>query len=357
MGFGLCISLLLATVVRALVVQDRHARNATTQLMRQHASLNASSWSKGWTFQSFYESYAVGRGVWKWSNSLDSYQRHFAPMAGRQLALAEVGVQSGGSLLMWQAVLGPGCHVYGIDINPECRKFVDATTTMTIGDQGSATMWNNFLASVPGIDILVDDGSHLAPHMKLTVDLVFPHIKPGGYIAVEDIHGAHYFQTFFQPLAQSISQWHIQGKVASLHLYPFELMLHKTGGANGAEFLPAAPTAVVDNFPAMWPLLAQHPGGTIAVTNPGWGSILGQPSAITEIFRQFMPLHDFSFVSTPPGCEHTSDAMCTTSVVNSQAQAQIIGVHIFDHRFVVELAPSPPVIAAVRKGTEWIKYG
>jgi len=308
------------------------------------------------TFQSYYSSHTTGRGIWKWSNSLDSYQRHFAEFAGKPLAVAEVGVQSGGSVLMWKAVLGSGCHVYGIDINPECQKFADGTTTITIGDQGDPAMWDSFFTAVPTLDILVDDGSHEAHHMSFTTHRAFPHIKPGGYIAIEDIHGRNYLQTFFAPVAQSVSQWHAQGLVASLHLYPFELVIHKAGGSTGAEFLPATSTATVDSFPALWPLLTAHPGGFITVQNPAWGSILGQPHALGAVFEQFNALHDFSMVSHPPGCDKTAASVCTTGIVNSQSQAQILGVHIFDKHLVVEVAPSPPVIAAVRRGTEWINY-
>merc|ERR1719247_3827036 len=99
------------------------------------------------TFPGFYNSHTTGRGIWKWSNSLDAYQRHFAPMAGQaELALGEVGVQSGGSILMWKAVLGAQLKFYGFDINKNCMQFADATTVITIGDQGDVKMWNSFFS-------------------------------------------------------------------------------------------------------------------------------------------------------------------------------------------------------------------
>merc|ERR1719456_1144920 len=61
------------------------------------------------TFPGYYYSHQTGRGIWKWSNSLDAYQKHFAPLTGQPLALAEIGVQSGGSIEMWHAVLGAQC--------------------------------------------------------------------------------------------------------------------------------------------------------------------------------------------------------------------------------------------------------
>lgn len=243
-----------------------------------------------------------------------------------------------------------------IDINPACTKFADATTSITIGNQGDPAMWDSFFTSVPALDLFVDDGSHQAEHMSLTVHKVFPHMNPGGWVAIEDIHGRHYVESFFWPVAQSVGQWHAQGLVASLHLYAFELILHKTGGTTGNEFLPTTPSATVDSFPALWPMLTAHPGGTIWVQNPTWGSFLAE-TALRTIFQEFAPLHDYSMISNPPGCHSTAASICTAGITNSQSQAQILGVHIFDTMFVVEVAPTPPVIAAVRRGTEWIVYG
>merc|ERR1719281_510784 len=82
-------------------------------------------------------------------------------MVGQPLAVAEVGVQSGGSILMWQAVLGAQIKFYGLDINPGCNKFKDAATSITIGDQADPKMWNSFFSTVTNtLDILVDDAGH-----------------------------------------------------------------------------------------------------------------------------------------------------------------------------------------------------
>lgn len=49
-------------------------------------------------------------------------QHHLAGFAGKEISLAEVGVQSGGSLLMWKSVLGAEIKLLGLDINPKCEK-------------------------------------------------------------------------------------------------------------------------------------------------------------------------------------------------------------------------------------------
>merc|ERR1719197_1567338 len=105
-------------------------------------------------------------------------------------------------------VLGSGCYVHGIDINKACTKFANGRTTITIGDQADPAMWHKLFE-------------------------VFPKLQPGGVIAIEDIHGQHYIQTFFTPSAHYLAHMASQGAVESVHVYPFLLVVHKTGQAPG----------------------------------------------------------------------------------------------------------------------------
>ena len=61
-----------------------------------------------------------GRKIIKLSNYLDIYEKHFAKFIDRKPCILEIGVCHGGSLQMWKAYFGAGCHVNGIDINPSC---------------------------------------------------------------------------------------------------------------------------------------------------------------------------------------------------------------------------------------------
>jgi len=340
-------SLLLSTLAVARTVSLRHQNDAKNT----SANLQPAP-----TFQEFYNSHTTGRGIWKWSNSLDAYQRHFAPKAGQAgLAMGEVGVQSGGSILMWKSVLGAGLKFYGFDINPKCKQFADATTTITIGDQGDTNMWSSFFANTcKALDILVDDGSHQPHHMGITLHSVFPHLNDGGVIAIEDIHGRHYVQSFFTPAAQSISHWHSQSLVTSVHVYPFMLVVQKAGGTQHPLALQQ-PAVTIDSFTALYPLLSTMPGKVVAIQNAAWGDLLSQ-EALTNIFTELAPLHDASTVANPPGCLTTADPICTNTVTNSNYQQHVIGVHISPTMVLVEIASAPPVIHATRKGDVWIPY-
>lgn len=343
-----------------LVVPGEAVRNRRIRGIAANSTAittNSTVHAGGVTFQQWYNSHNQGRGIWKWANALDAYQRHFAALIGQPLAVAEVGVQSGGSILMWQAVLGAQIKFYGLDINPGCNKFKDAATSITIGDQADPKMWNSFFSTVTNtLDILVDDGGHTPEQMQVTLQMAFPHLNPGGFIAIEDIHGRHYTQSFFHPAAQAISGWHLAGQVASVHVYPFLLVVRKAGGAKPALEPPLTVSKTVADFPSFYAILDTMPGQYVAIENAAWGSFLSA-TVLSNIFTELAPLHDYALTDDPPGCATSSAAVCTNHITNSNYQAKVVGVHIEAQRLVMEIAAKPVVIQAVRKGTEWLPYG
>lgn len=336
-------------------------RNSTAALVHHNVTIGHNATighhQQPMLFTDWYYGHTSGRGIWKWDNALRAYQNHFPQLAAAKqpVKLAEIGVQSGGSLLMWKAVLGEATLLYGLDINENCKKFADAQTVITIGDQADPNMWANFFATVtPDLDILIDDGGHTAEQMRNTLYYTFANINPGGYVAIEDIHGRDYLQTFFAPSAQFIGNWHSQGLIESVHIYPFLMIVKKAGGPPATPPPPAATT--VSDFPSLWAAMAGNAGKTISVQNPAWGSFLAEP-ALVGIFTQFNPLHDYSYYDVPPGCARTPAAVCANYINNGNAQASIIGVDIYPTQFIVHVAAQVPVIQAVRMGTEWQGYG
>lgn len=319
------------------------------------AAVNISVAANPVTFREYYYSHSTGRGLWKWSQALDAYQRHLGQLAGRELALAEVGIQSGGSLLMWKAVLGDKCRIHGVDIDPACAKFADSTTTVTIGDQGNLEMWAKFFTStVSQLDAFIDDGSHQPHHMGTSLQVSFPYLKPGGMVSIEDTNTQTSVQSFYCAHAsKSISAFAAQGQVASVHVYPLMLIVHKVGG----EVVPSipVPAVTVDNLPALWAALPQHPGGAVAFENPTWGNFLAE-TVTCNIFTTFVDLQSWAAHSDPVNCHGSHDGRCRMFLTNSAVQNSIKGVHIYPTRFIVEVEDKPPVLEAVRMGTEWLPW-
>lgn len=333
--------------------------SASAVLLRRDAALknNFTRSAKKQTFVDWYNAYATGRGIWKWHQALEAYQRHFGRFAGGPVALLEIGVQSGGSIDMYKAVLGAQCHYYGMDINKNCKKFADPQTTISILDQGNAAHWSQFFTTVVSqVDIIIDDGGHQAFQMLTTLKEGFPHIKPGGVHLIEDIHGQNenYVPGLFEPAADFL-----QGQgvlVSSVHIYPFMLVVQKAGGS----YVPPAlstPAVTVDTFEKVLAALPHHPGKTIMLKTSVWKSLLSA-AGLKGFFNTFYALHQGTSSSSPNGCFSDGEKFpeCTMHVANTQLQSQVTAVDIFPEFALIHVAPAAPTIYAARKGTEWIPY-
>ncbi len=190
--------------------------------------------------QAYFDSIVVGPGVHKWTHYLNIYHHHFRRFIGREVNLVEIGVQSGGSMGMWSQYFGPGCHIFGVDIDPNCKSFENERTKIYIGDQEDRLFWRQFKSEVPAIDIVIDDGGHEPDQQMVTLEELLPHIRPGGIYICEDIHGIHNrFSAYVHGIADHLNaaDWlpaydrpeeqlavratPFQSAIKSLHIYPF----------------------------------------------------------------------------------------------------------------------------------------
>ena len=133
-----------------------------------------------------------GRTVDKWTHYLDIYDRHFAQYRGKPVKMLEIGVFKGGSLDIWRKYFGPAATIFGVDINPECANFVDAPNQVRIGSQADAQFLTDVVKEMGGVDIILDDGSHIAPHQRASFRALFPLLNSDGIYAIEDVHTAYW---------------------------------------------------------------------------------------------------------------------------------------------------------------------
>jgi hypothetical protein len=129
-----------------------------------------------------------GKRVHKWMHYFDIYERHFDRFRGKQPVVLEIGIMGGGSLEMWKAYFGPGCKIIGIDIDPACKQHEAQDIEIFIGSQDDASLMDAILAKYGAIDIVIDDGSHLSPHMIASFRLLYERISASGVYVVEDTH-------------------------------------------------------------------------------------------------------------------------------------------------------------------------
>ena len=140
-----------------------------------------------------------GRRLHKWHHYLEIYDRHLSWfLAGRRarnetqpVRLLEIGVSGGGSLQMWRKYFGPEAVIFGVDVNPRCRGSADPDVEVRIGSQADKAFMRSVVDEMGGIDIVLDDGSHVASHQIASFDVLFPRLSESGLYICEDLHTAY----------------------------------------------------------------------------------------------------------------------------------------------------------------------
>jgi cephalosporin hydroxylase len=141
--------------------------------------------------QLFFE-YDGERLIHKWAHYLSIYSRLFAPFRNSAPRFLEIGVSQGGSLEMWRSFFGPNATIFGIDVDSECAKFDDHIASVRIGSQADPAFLHSVVAEMGGLDIVLDDGSHVASLQAASLKTLFPLLSYGGLYIVEDAHTAYW---------------------------------------------------------------------------------------------------------------------------------------------------------------------
>lgn len=134
----------------------------------------------------------TGRLIHKWHHYFEIYDRHFSRYRGSDVHLVEFGVSHGGSLQMWKHYFGPGAKIFGVDINPQCKKLEEEQVEIFIGDQADRSFLKQLAVKLPRIDILIDDGGHTMQQQINTFEELFPCIEKNGIYLCEDIHTSYW---------------------------------------------------------------------------------------------------------------------------------------------------------------------
>ncbi len=192
----------------------------------------------------------TGRLIHKWHHYFEIYDRHFARFRGQPITLVEFGVSQGGSLHLWRDYFGPQVQIVGIDINPNCKRFEEPGVRIEIGDQADRPFLRRLAASLPQIDILIDDGGHTMQQQIRTFEELFAKVAPTGVYLVEDLHTSYWskwgggvrrrgtFIEYSKDFIDRIHAWHSRDprrlpvsdftrSVHSLHYYDSVLVIEK----------------------------------------------------------------------------------------------------------------------------------
>lgn len=133
-----------------------------------------------------------GRVVHKWAHYLPIYDEAFAPLRDGEVTMLEIGVAKGGSLDLWRRYFGPDARIMGIDINSDCAERVEAPNMVRIGSQDDPAFLADCIAELGAPNIIVDDGSHIASHVRASFRHLFPTLQVGGVYLIEDLHTSYW---------------------------------------------------------------------------------------------------------------------------------------------------------------------
>jgi hypothetical protein len=138
------------------------------------------------------------------------------------VALLEVGVNKGGSLLLWRDYFTRG-EICGIDLYPPAN-LSDSSGRIRVfqGDQGDTAQMDAIAskASPSGFHIIIDDASHIGSLTAATFQTLFyKHLKPGGFYAIED-WGTGYWESWpdgSRPAYYDVPQFENEGNQFPSH--------------------------------------------------------------------------------------------------------------------------------------------
>ena len=117
-------------------------------------------------------------------NYLEPMHLHLNSYREKALKVLEIGVQTDKSVKMWKEYF-PNAIIYGLDIDPKCKKFEEERIEIIIGDQNNVKC----LEKIPSdIDVIIDDGSHVESHVITSLNYLYKNkLKIGGIYLIEDM--------------------------------------------------------------------------------------------------------------------------------------------------------------------------
>jgi hypothetical protein len=131
---------------------------------------------------------ASGYRTDKQDSFLSVYESLFSPLRPQPVALLELGIHHGGSLLMWRDYFPQGA-IAGLDQHAVTVDDPSGRIRVYQGQQQDTVLLDRIAAEVApvGFDIVIDDASHFGRLSRATFRHLFDnHLKPGGIYVIED---------------------------------------------------------------------------------------------------------------------------------------------------------------------------
>ena len=174
--------------------------------------------------EKYFRKNQAGRRIHKWLHYFEIYHRHLQRFRGKRIVVVEFGVQYGGSLQMWRKYFGRRAKIYGVDIDPRCKRSDGRRTKVFIGDQADRDFLQSIVDETGPIDVVIEDGGHFPAQQIATFEVLYPHMKPDGVFLIEDLHTSYWkrweggyrrpgtFIEYAKDYIDKLNAWHSQEK-------------------------------------------------------------------------------------------------------------------------------------------------
>jgi len=133
---------------------------------------------------------------------IELYEQLLAPFVDKAITLVEIGIQYGGSMLLWQDYL-PKAHFIFVDnvnsIHPKILEHVDQERVAILFEDGYDYRGADHVCSLAesgpsgGIDFIIDDGPHTLQSQIDFLQLYLPWLNKGGIALIEDVQDVQWF--------------------------------------------------------------------------------------------------------------------------------------------------------------------
>jgi predicted O-methyltransferase YrrM len=125
---------------------------------------------------------------------VEIYEQLLEPILEKDGSLLEIGIQYGGSILLWKELL-KNCRIFGFDIEDklsdsikEYVKDYPKKITLEFKDAYCQETIDHIKFIYPrGFDVIIDDGPHTEESQLKCIELYLELLKDDGVLIIEDI--------------------------------------------------------------------------------------------------------------------------------------------------------------------------
>jgi cephalosporin hydroxylase len=126
------------------------------------------------------------------------YEQFLAPLIDKPAIVAEVGIQYGGSMLLWQDYLPRAKFIYLDNVDAVHAKVYDNLDLKRSKILFEDAYTQEAVAKVKklapeGIDFIIDDGPHTLESQCQFLSLYLPLLAQGGMAVIEDVQSTDWF--------------------------------------------------------------------------------------------------------------------------------------------------------------------